>query len=130
MPAQACAASLQSVHLADAAHIISTTLPEDTIKTLATKLAASAGNCSSSLFVTLGFGTCRRLSEAGKQQGRVTAPASPTLDQKLEKKLGGFGQDGLHPAQNKPKQGSQKPSQQGPAASVPQKNRCGSGTAK
>ncbi|KAL0022213.1 hypothetical protein WJX77_006928 [Trebouxia sp. C0004] len=65
----------------------------------------------------------RRLSEAGKPQGGVKAPASPTLDKKLEKKLGGFGQDsGVHPAQNNPKQGSQKPSQQSSAASVPEGN--------
>ncbi len=106
-------------------------LPEDTIRTHATKLAASAGNCLLHLFVTLGFGTCRRLSEAGKPQGGVTAPGSPTLDQKLEKKSGGFGQDsGVHPAPNKPKKGSQTPSQQGPAASVPEENRYGLGTAK
>ncbi|KAL0041833.1 hypothetical protein WJX79_005958 [Trebouxia sp. C0005] len=65
----------------------------------------------------------RRLSEAGKLQGGVKALASPTLDQKLEKKLGGFGQDsGVHPAQKQPKKGSQTPSQPGSAASVPKDN--------
>lgn len=63
----------------------------------------------------------RRLSEAGKLQGGVNPPGSPTLDQKLEKKLGGFGQNsGVHPAQHKPKKGSQTPSQQNSAAIVPE----------
>ena len=105
-------------------------LPKNTIRTHTTKLAASALNCLLSLFVTQGFCTCRRLSEAGKLQGGVNPSGSPTLDQKLEKKLGGFGQDsGVHPAQHKPKKGSQTPSQQNSAAIVPE-NRYELGTAK
>lgn len=111
-------------------HTSSCSPAKNTIRTHTTKLAASALNCLLSLFVTSGFGTCRRLSEARKPQGGANPPGSPTLDQKLEKKLGGFGRDsGVHPAQHKPKKGSQTPSQQGSAAIVPE-NRYELGTAK
>lgn len=37
------------------------------------------------------------------------AQAAPSLEQKLEEKLGAFGQDsGVNPAQNKPKQPSRQ----------------------
>ena len=73
---------------------------------------------------------CRRLSQAGKQAGDSTQPASLRLDQKLKQKLGAFGTDsGINPASNQPKakrKQTQKQQQQQPPSTQGSRSACAS----